>query len=344
MDVCILEQSKLGHDKESAGKICGTIKDRAEKGVLYKAEDAGLHVLSKAGDEDLVLGGNASWEIPDDQRDVFTVEAQVKALERFFAQPPEYQSITVNHTEFKLAQPMLKYVDSKGQEFFSHVHEKGTYLVSKLRNDDLKTTRFYREEAQKGNLNGYSVSAVPLGDPALVKASDGYTAHRWDDMEYWSITIAQKGVKKPVNPMTRNVEVISKAAESPAKSGDDALALKTRLEKASREDIETELLEKYRERSMLEKLLYPPMKNEVAKEVFVSSESPEAPDPALEAAKEAARQRLSIIRIEIWALEEALKQKILVEYKAVKPVETAPDFETETILVKHGFTGLASKK
>jgi hypothetical protein len=339
MDACILEQSKLGHDRDSAEKICGSIKDRAEKGVLYKAEDAGLRVLSKADDEEIVLGGNASWEIPDDQHDLFTVGAQVKALERFFAQPPEYRSITVNHSEFKLAQPLLKYVDSEGKEYFSHVHEKGTYLIGRLRNDGLKTTKFYRDLARRGNLNGYSVSAVPLSESSLVKAGDGHTASRWDDMEYWSVTITQKGVKKPINPMTRNVEVISKAAESPANKGDDAL--KTRLEKASREDIENELLEKYRERSMLEKLLYPPM--EVKEPSMIGPAPPEPPDPALEAAREQARQRLDIIRIEIWALEEALKQKIIESSKAV-PAEKRPNFEVEALLIKHGFTGLASKK
>ena len=112
-EACVLEQTHLGHDTESANSICGEIKDRAEKGILYKADPIGLELLSKADDEVLVVGGYASWEIEDDEGDTITVGAQVKALRRFFSQPPEYQAITVNHKEFKLAQPLLSYINHK---------------------------------------------------------------------------------------------------------------------------------------------------------------------------------------------------------------------------------------
>ena len=210
-EACTLEMTKMGHDSESANKICGAIKDRAEKGVLYKAETVGLQILSKADSEDIVLGGYCSWDMPDDQRDIFTIDAQAKAMQKFFAQPKEYQSVTINHKEFKGAQPILKYTDTEGETFYSHPNEKGSYLLSLLRNDNLKTTQYYRDQARKGNLDGYSVTAVPIGDPVLVKASDGKEAKQWNDMEYWAITITEKGVMKPVNPMTRNVKVLSKA-------------------------------------------------------------------------------------------------------------------------------------
>ena len=202
-DACILEQTKLGHDADSANKICGEIKNRAEKGILYKAEVDGLQILSKAEDPDIVLADYASWDMEDDEGDILTVEAQSKALLRFMNQAPEWQSITVNHKEFKLAQPLLKYVDSEGKEYFTHVNEKGTYLISKLRNDGLKTTQSYRKKALAGLINGYSITGVPL-------QVDPVNSKRILDLEYHSITLTEKGVMKPINPKSRNVQLISK--------------------------------------------------------------------------------------------------------------------------------------
>lgn len=203
-EACTLEMGKLGHSSEDAAKICGAIKDRAEKGVLYKAAEDGLQILSKAEENDIVVGGWASWDNVDDEGDQITVEAQAKALQRFFSQAPEYQSITVNHKEFKVAQPLLKYKAADGTEYFSHVNEKGTYLISKIRNDSLKTTQYYREEAKKGNLNGYSITGLPLE-----KAAEN--PKKVLDIEYHSITLTEKARMKPINPMSRDVKVLAKA-------------------------------------------------------------------------------------------------------------------------------------
>jgi len=208
INCCIAEQKGLGHDEESAVNICTEIKDRADKGILYKADPIGLAILSKADEPDLVVGGFASYEIVDDEGDIITTQAQVKGLQKFFAQAPEWQSITINHKEFKLAQPQLSYVDSTGKTFYSHVNEKGTYLISKIRNDKLKTTQFYREQVKKGNITGYSITGLPL--------EKGETSKTITDIEYHAITLCEKGVMKAVNPKTREVSVISKSGNTTA--------------------------------------------------------------------------------------------------------------------------------
>jgi len=383
LDTCSLEMQGLGHDSGAALKICRAIKERADSGMLLKAGPVALKLLSKADDVDIVLAGYASWEVVDDEGDVFTVAAQVKALQRFLGQPAEYQNITVNHgmgwaKEFKLAQPLLTYTDSEGTEYFTHVNEKGTYLIVKVRpSDGLKATEYYREKAKKGEMNGFSVTVLPL-------QSEGKTV---TDMEYHAITVTEKGVFKPVNPMTRDVKVISKSQSDFQKavekrgskwcvvhcSGADAgqvikcfdseaeaqamhAAIQANkkggrvmldLSKATVEDIEKQLMDKYREKSSLERLLYPLAEGKKLDSFEVEPE-PVQVDPAAEAAKEELRNRRQLLNIEIWALEDALREKVrsvnkAQEQSSAKASESCPEsavslLEIEGILAKYGFT------
>lgn len=226
-EACTLEMMETGHDKESAEKICGSIKERAEKGELYKAEQTELDIISKGEDgKDLIVGGYASWELIDPQRDIITAQAQSQFLKQFFQQEPEYQNITVNHKEFKIGKPLLKYVDSQGKEYFSHVNEKGMYLISKIRNDKLKTTQLYRAKILKGEMGMYSISGLPL-EYQMVKAEDGMEVRRVDDVEPWAVTLCEKGVTQAVNPkavasvISKNVEIKKQIHKTPREIMDE---------------------------------------------------------------------------------------------------------------------------
>lgn len=212
-EACTLDMKRLGHDSESANKICGAIQERAEKGALLKADvPSSVELLSKAEDPDIYVGGYASYECVDNEGDLFTVEAQQKALERFFAQPPEFRLITVDHGrgiagEINVAIPVLKLPASKaadGKDHYTHVNEKGTYLISKLRQGGPKVMDYFRAKAKAGGFTGYSVNAFALQrDPANPK--------RVLDMEYSAITLTDTLV--PRNPKTRALRVLSKAGQ-----------------------------------------------------------------------------------------------------------------------------------
>jgi len=208
MNLCTGEMQRLGHNPEDANTICSVIRQRATTGALLKA-DNGLELLSKANEE-IILGGYASWDCPDREGDIFTVEAQTKALERFLNLPLQYQLITVDHGkgapgEINIAEPVLKYTAPDGQQYFSHVNEKGTYLLVKMRNDQMKATQHYRSVAKAGLFKGYSVNAFVLKtDPANPK--------RVLDMEYSAITLAEQ--LTPVNPKTA-IQVLSKTENPP---------------------------------------------------------------------------------------------------------------------------------
>jgi hypothetical protein len=308
---CVLEMKKLNHDEESANAICGDIKNRAEKGILYKADPIGLEILSKADDENLVVGGFASWEIEDDEGDTITVDAQVKGLQRFFNQAPEWQSITVNHKEFKLAQPQLKYTNSKGETFYSHVNEKGTYLISKIRNDNLKTTQFYREAVRKGNITGYSITGLPL--------QKGATPKTITDIEYHAITLTEKGVMKAVNPKTREVKLISKSVNEES------------LKKASIEDLKTQLEALYKQRDLLNQQYSPqPREMDSAFAVIYAK---------INAIEQALRKRYELELERNTDLTKATKQETIQHNEKPKV-----DVSAETILTKYGFNKANKEK
>ena len=208
---CELEMIETGHDEESAKKICGAIQARAEKGELYKGIYDGLDVLSKAKDEDLVVGGWASWEMRDADDDVVTTQAQVNFLKRLFQLPLEYRNITLNHGDFKIGIPLLKYVNKDGETFYSHVNEKGTYLITKIRNDNFKTTQMVRDDILKGELRSYSISGLPLD--YIKKNEDGLTLRYVTDVEPWATTLCYDAkCPKAVN----SIRIISK--ENPHKT------------------------------------------------------------------------------------------------------------------------------
>ena len=205
-EACKTEMMDTGHDEESAQKICGAIQARAEKGELYKGETNELIIINK--EDDLVVGGFCTWELQDPQNDVITTQAQVKFLQRLFKLDPEYQNITVKHGDFKVGKPLLKYVNKKGEEYFSHVNEKGTFLISKIRNDTLKSTQLWRDKIINGELGMYSISGLPIEKRDIIQGSE--VVRYVDDLEPWAVTLCEKGI----NPKAK-VSVISKETVEP---------------------------------------------------------------------------------------------------------------------------------
>jgi hypothetical protein len=186
-----LEQTDAGHDEESAKKICGAIQERAEKGELYKSADQQNYDVICKSDSELVIGGFASWELVDPENDLITAEAQAKYLQKLFKLPVEYRNIMVGHGNYKIGEPLLKYVKD-GQEYFSHVNEKGLYLISKIRNDTFKTTLKWREKILKGEMSMYSIAGLPLESEFVTEG--GTKIRKVHDIEPWEITVCEKGV------------------------------------------------------------------------------------------------------------------------------------------------------
>ena len=326
---CVVDQRSLGHSEESAKKICGAIQDRAEKGMLYKtAEMDGLEVL-KASGNDLIVGGPASWDVVDPANDWVTVKAHQKFMEKFFKLPAKYRNMSIDHTSLIMGEPLLKYPE-ENPRYFSHVHEKGMYLISKVRDDSLSYVREYRDKILNREYRMYSIRGKALNPEVIQK--DGRAVRKIDDIDPIEVAYVREGMC----PMPK-IEVLKE------KTMEKESAF---LEKATKEELEQALLAKYQERDALEAVLYPPMKiSSEAPTGFNDADKPVPPDPALEYARQQLRNKLSILRIEIYGLEEALKQKIIAINKAKKEVgelqpekevkSTVISFDAESIIRKH---------
>ena len=159
LEACRLEQMQIGHVEKDADTICLSIKERADKGLLYKAAPT-LEIL-KSKDGELIVAGPASWECEDYEHDIVTTEAQVDFLTKFFQLPPEYRNVSIDHSNFQIGVAIPRWPEDD-PKYFSHVHEKGMYLITKVRSDNLAHSQHYRQLIRDGIYKMYSISGKPL--------------------------------------------------------------------------------------------------------------------------------------------------------------------------------------
>ena len=190
-DACKLEQMEIGHSEESADKICGDIQERAEKGMLFKSLPD-LEILKGKGG-DLIVGGYASWEIVDAENDFVTTEAMVNFLAKFFNLPVEYRNVSGDHTNFQLATALLEY-EGEDETFYSHVHEKGMYLIAKVRSDGFKRTRQLRKLVREGVYKAYSISGY--ASRFKHEQVNGTLIRKIFDIDPYEVAIVKEGMNQ----------------------------------------------------------------------------------------------------------------------------------------------------
>jgi len=376
---CCLEQKSLGHDDKNAKTICDGIMERAKNGTLFKALPS-LEIL-KAKDGELIVGGPASWELLDPEDDYVTTEGQVNFLKKFLQFSPEYRAITIDHTNFRIGTALLQYPEEK-PTYFSHVHEKGMYLIAKIRNDNLKKVQQYRDLIKKGEYKMFSISGEPTRcdgpcdktqrtekirkvydiDPievAIVKEgmnpkanfeilkgkcpaciqhfkelyiSKGFNGKVAEDManklyDHVAERLQKEDLQKPFANYTSWEDCVSQNSDKDDPEaycatikrqvegkGQRVSYSKTELEKMTLDEIQEKLLTLYDERTIYEKILYPPIKVSESPNVTQESVPPQPVIP--EELREKIRNELNLLNIQIYAIEDALKEKIKQVYKA----------------------------
>jgi hypothetical protein len=201
-DECCLEMTGLGHPATAADEICKSIMTRAEEGTLYKAVET-MEVIK--ADNDIILYGPASWELLDREGDFITTEAQRHFLRKLFNQVPErYRNIMDEHKNFQAGEPLLTFKTSDGRSLYSHVHEKGLMLITKVRPEDgLEKTRALRESVLNGSYKSYSIAGRPIRFEKKLEKGQEITYHY--DIDPDEISLCRVGV----NPQAR-FEVVQK--------------------------------------------------------------------------------------------------------------------------------------
>jgi len=151
------------HDEESALAIVAGIRQRVSSDTLFKSLEGDLRVISKADDDEIVVVGPCSWEKVDPENDLITAGAMSKFFKKWFTVVPErYRNVMLMHKSFQAGVPLLKYQGSDGQMYYTHVHEKGSILVAKIRDDDgLAQTVDLRSKIREGVYKSYSIGGIP---------------------------------------------------------------------------------------------------------------------------------------------------------------------------------------
>ena len=195
---CLEEMLGL-HGENAANAIVAGIKERVTTNTLFKSADSEMIVLSKAGDAEIVVIGPCSWEKVDPEDDLITAKAMSKFFNKWFNVVPErYQNITLNHKSFQAGIPLLSYQGSDGQMHFTHVHEKGAILISKVRDDDgLVQTKDLREKILNGTYKSYSIYGVPID--IAEKNIDGRDVNVINDIDPGDVTYCRAGMNDMAN-------------------------------------------------------------------------------------------------------------------------------------------------
>lgn len=200
IEECKQEQINIGHTEKAALNICEIIQERAEKGTLFKAAPT-LQIL-KSADGELVVGGPASWELVDYENDLVTTEAMVNFLTKFFNLPEEYRNISIDHSNFQIAKAVLQYPEDN-PKWFSHVHEKGMWLIAKVRNDNLAHTQYYRKLIQDGTYKMFSISGKPIrcDGPCEKNMRIGKKIRKIFDIDPVEVGIVKEGMNRKAGPL-----------------------------------------------------------------------------------------------------------------------------------------------
>jgi HK97 family phage prohead protease len=139
-----------------------------------------------------LIAGYASVQMIDKQNELVTIPALHNALARLESAGEKYANINLEHSNITIGKILLKerVKDSSGGEHWTHVDEKGLYVVCELR-DDIEIADKVWEMANKGELNAFSI-----GGRALKKGlaqEGGHTFWKIDDLELYEITVCKRG-------------------------------------------------------------------------------------------------------------------------------------------------------
>jgi rubrerythrin len=140
-----------------------------------------------------LIGGYASVEVIDKQNELITIPALQNALAKMVAAGEKYANLNLEHSNITLGKILLSehYKDAAGVDHFTHVDEKGLYVLCELR-EDLDIANKVWDMSNKGELNAFSIGGRCLKRRPVAKSSIG-SYWQIDDLELYEVTICKRG-------------------------------------------------------------------------------------------------------------------------------------------------------
>jgi len=140
-----------------------------------------------------LIGGYASVEVIDKQNELITLPALQNALTKMVAAGEKYANVNLEHSNITLGKILLgeHIKDSQGKDHYTHVDDRGLYVLCELR-DDLEIANRVWDMACKGELNAFSIGGRCLKRRPVAKGSMG-PFWQIDDIELYEVTICKRG-------------------------------------------------------------------------------------------------------------------------------------------------------
>lgn len=261
--------------------------------------------IEKMDKKQQVIAGYASVKGIDLQNDLIPIPALKEAWEGFIKNL-DYAHIHILHSNIPVGKVVLEHTDSEGKIWKSGVDDIGLFIVVKIR-DDIKKAKEVWKLIEKGVLKGFSIGGEALSK-ITVKKEGGFEFNRIDKLELHEISV----VDNPANQLSlfqivKNAIPLSKLKE---------------IQKMKIDDVKTKLLALYEERRAIDKQLYPSEVKMATEESSIGVPSEPQTNTISEAKRRELYDKRSLLNLEIWAMEDGLRQKIIDTVKKMREAVT----------------------
>lgn len=131
--------------------------------------------------DDLIIAGYASVELPDLQGDLIPTEALQDALGRFMKQDG-YRNVMFAHTSTQIGEVIPEYISKDGTKYETKVDDQGLYIIVKIRKD-IELVKEISQLIKEGLLKAFSIGGQVIKDRAqlwggkMIKVIDRLDLH-----------------------------------------------------------------------------------------------------------------------------------------------------------------------
>jgi len=157
----------------------------------FKVISKSLDKIKDAQNDDIIVAGYASTEIKDAQNESISKEAMKEAFDRWIKNKG-YANCMIKHKNLQIADG-IDSVTIDGAIYKTHFDDKGFFLVSKMRTDDIKGIQDARNDVLNGVLKSYSIGGEAIDEGQVCTPGEG-CMNKITKLDLWEVSYCEKGV------------------------------------------------------------------------------------------------------------------------------------------------------